>query len=191
MDGISTYPNLIDLFMAIIIAVVIHSGARKGISTEIFKLFGMFCAIFVALHYYARFADVLRVQFFGKDASTELTAIIILSVLIVVIFLLISRGWSLILKYEFHQKVDWYGGIIIALARSYFVCGLVFFILLLSNHKYISSEAWRSVSRITFRYVAVDFYKTTYTLLISKMFPGEKVNKEAYAVVFQKKKKKN
>ncbi|MCK5013045.1 MAG: CvpA family protein [Candidatus Omnitrophica bacterium] len=190
MEATATHLNIIDIFMAFVIAGVISWGAREGIITEIFKLLGVFCAIFVTLHYYAGFADFLKVQFFGEDVSTELFALTVLGVLTFVTFILISKGWVLILKIKIHEKIDRYGGIVLSLVESYFACGLIFFALLLANYDYVLTKTRQSMSRNIFGYVAVDFYRATYSNVIEKFFPSEKINEEAFKVITEKKKKK-
>ena len=98
MDATTINPNIVDLLMVIVIVTTVYLGARKGIITEVFKLLGIFCTLFIALHYYAQFAAVLRTQFFGKEASVEFLAFSILGILVFAIFILISKGWTLILK---------------------------------------------------------------------------------------------
>lgn len=190
MDTTVTYLNIIDLFMAVVVATIICSGARKGIIVEVFKLFGIFCTIFIALHYYVRFAGVLKGPFFGKEASPEFFAFSVLAILIFVGFILISQGWTLILKIGIHEKVDRYGGIILSSIRSYFTCGLLFFALILSNHKYISLQARQSVSSHVFRYVAVDTYRATYSALIEKFFAKEARNEKSLDLIIGKQEKK-
>lgn len=190
MDAPATYLNIIDLFMAIVIATIVFSGARKGIIVEIFKLFGVLFTIFIALHYYTHFASVLKVQFFGKESSPEFLAFSILVVLIFVSFILISQGWGLILKIKISEKVDRYGGIVLSLIRSYFLCGLIFFALILSNHSYISPEARRSISSSIFQYVAIDTYQETYTALIGRFFAKEQRNEAALDLIIGKQEKK-
>lgn len=190
MDATATYLNFVDLFLAIMIVAIIRSGARKGIIAEVFKLLGISCVIFVTLHYYARFANVLRVQFFGKEASTEFLAFSILGILVFVIFILISKWWVLVLKIKFPEKIDRYGGIVLSLMRSYFACGLIFFVLILAKHEYVSPGARQSVSCHIFRYVAVDFYKATHSVLVEKFFPNERVSEDACSLITTKKEKK-
>ncbi len=190
MDATATYLNFVDLFMVIVIVAIARSGARKGVIAEIFSLLGIACVTFVALHYCVRFAQTLRVLFFGENASTEFLAFNILGILVFVIFIVINKGWVLILKIKFPEKIDRYGGIGLSLARSYFICGLIFFALLLSNHKYITPEARQAVSCHVFRYVAVDLYKSMHSNLIEPFFPNEKFSEEACHLVVKKKKKR-
>ena len=181
---------MVDLFLAMIMAVIICTGWRSGVIAEFVKLFGIFCTVFITLHYYERFADFLRVQFFGKDASTEFVAFCILAVLFAVMFLAISRGWTQILKLNFPAAVDRYGGLSLAIVRSYFTCGLVFFGLILLQHSFITPEAKRSVSGVIFRYVATDMYRASYASLVRRSFPGENINEEAIKLMAPKTQKK-
>jgi len=78
-------------------------GKKGGVVAEFVKLLGISCTIFITLHYYVRFADFLRVQFFGKDASTEFFAFSLLAILIFLIFVIITKGWALILKVNLYR----------------------------------------------------------------------------------------
>lgn len=182
--------NTMDFLMAVVMATIICIGVRSGIITEFLKLFGIFCTIFIALHYYERFADFLRVQFFGKDASTVFVAFSILAVLIFVIFTIVSRGWVLILKIKSYPAIDRYGGLFFSLVQSYFTCGLIFFALLLAKHDYATPKARQSMSSVIFRYVAADFYRASYSVLIKDFFPNEEINEEAFKLTVEKAKKR-
>jgi uncharacterized membrane protein required for colicin V production len=165
--------------MAIVIAAMLCVGGRNGIVEGFIKLFGVFCSVFISLHYYVRFAHFLKVQFFGNTASTEFLAFCLLAIPIFLIFILISKGWALIIKLKMPVMIDRYGGVILGLAQSYFACGLVFFLLLLSRHNYAAPAARRSVSSTLFRHVAVDLYRASYSVLTKNFFPEEQVNHKA------------
>ncbi|MBN1869475.1 MAG: CvpA family protein [Candidatus Omnitrophica bacterium] len=189
MGTTTAHLNAVDLFLIIVIVTTVYMSARKGIIFEGFMLLGVVCVNFVSVHYYVRFANVLRIQFFGKQAATAFPAFGLLSLLIFVVFLMISKGWNLILKINFHKKIDRYGGIILSLVRSYFGCGLIFFALLLVNQEHASSRARQSVSYPIFRHVAVDFYRATYSVLIARFFPKEPFNEKALDLITEAKNK--
>ena len=90
---------------------------------------------------------------------------------------------------NFKGQIDRFGSVVLSLIRSYFTCGLIFFVLLLTNHGYVSSKARQSISRDLFCYIAVDFYRASYSILIEKFFPNEKFNEEAVKLVKKKKKR--
>jgi uncharacterized membrane protein required for colicin V production len=181
--------NVIDFLMIFVIAVTIRSGVRAGIVAEVFRLIGILCTIFVVLHYYVGFADVLRDQLFGEKIATEFLAFSILTIVLVVLFILISKGWVLVLKIDFHKRIDAYGGAVLSLVRSYFVCGLIFFALALAQHQNASPMVWQSASSRIFRYVAIDSYRATYAVLIEKFFPSKELAERAFDPVINKTKK--
>lgn len=175
--------NVVDIFVAIILATVIYMGRRAGLIAETIKLAGTFCTIFVSLHYYKRFADVLRVQFFGKEASTEFFAFSLLAIGTFLVFVLISRGWVLILKIKPYEWIDKWGSLGLSLIRGYWLCGLVFFVLLLAEHDYATPRARQAVSGLMFRTAATDLYKTSYAQFVENVFPGERINEEVFQLV--------
>jgi uncharacterized membrane protein required for colicin V production len=189
MDMTAIYPNVVNLVMVIVLVAMVYTGGRRGVIVEGFQLFGIFCSLFFTVHYYGRFADFLRVQFFGKETSTELIAFTLLGIWIYAVFVLIGKGWVLILKIEVRKKLDLYGGGILALMQGYFMCGMIFFALLLTNNASLYSGAQNSASSRVFRYVAVDFYRAGYSGFVAKIFKGEPFNQKALDVVLQKKKR--
>jgi len=181
--------NAVDLFMAIIVAAVICMGRKDGIVAEIIKLIGIFFTVFITLHYYVRFADFLRVQFFGKDAETELFAFTLIAVAVSVSFIFITKGWSLILEIKSIAVIDRWGRLIFSLIRSYFVGSMVFLALILSQHATVTPLAQKSVCAILFHNGAVNLYKASYSFLIEKYFPGEKINQDVIELIEGKPKK--
>jgi len=175
--------NAVDVVMAVVMAAIICTGRRGGIVSELVKLFGIFCTIFITLHYYVHFADFLRVQFLGKDASTEFFAFCVLAISVFAIFILVTRGWVLIVRIKLKAAVDRWGGTILALIRSHFTCGLIFVALFLSGHNYATPKAQQSVSRLIFRNAATDLYKLSYVTFIQGFFPGEKMNEDVFKLV--------
>jgi uncharacterized membrane protein required for colicin V production len=181
--------NAVDVFVAIILATVIYIGRRGGLVAETINLAGNFCTIFVSFHYYTRFADVLRVQFFGKDASTEFLAFNLLAVGTFLVFVLVSRGWILILRIKPYQWIDKWGSLVLSLIRGYWLCGLLFVVLLLAEHDYATPRARQAISGLMFRSAATDLYKASYSRCIESIFLGEKINEEIFKLVAEPEKK--
>ncbi len=178
--------NAADLLMTVIIATIVRVGWRGRVMSEFVKLFGILCTIFITLHYYVRFANFLRVQFFGRDTSTEFFAFTLLAVFFSVVFIFLGRGWALLWKMKAHPRTDRYGGLIVSLARSYFTCGLIFFALVLSGHGFVMPTARGSLTSMLFRHVAEDFYRTSHSVLIEDFFPGETINEAALTLTARK-----
>lgn len=181
--------NGVDVFVAIVLATVIYVGRRGGLIAETVRLAGTFCTIFVSFHYYKKFADVLRVQFFGKEASTEFFAFSLLAVGTFLVFVLVSRGWVLILRIKPYEWIDKWGSLVLSLIRGYWLCGLVFVVLLLADHDYATPRARQAVSGLMFRAAATDLYKASYSRFIENIFPGEKINEEVFKLVAEEQEK--
>lgn len=175
--------NGIDLLMAVIIALVVYIRRNDGIVAELFKVFGIVCTVFITLHYYARLADLLSSQFFGRDVPTKCFAFCFLFVLIFVAFTFISSGWSLILRIKSFEVVDRWGNLILSLVRGYIICSMLFLALILSNYDYVASKAKESMSKPLFSNAAVELYKISYSHLVEKFFPGEKINEEVFRLI--------
>ena len=175
--------NGIDVLMAVVIASAIYIRRKDGIVAELFKSFGIFCAVFITLHYYARFADFLRVQFFGKDVTTEFFAFCLLFSMIFLAFVCISGGWSLILRIKSFVFIDRWGNAILSLVRGYFICSMIFLALILSGQEILVSMARKSVSSALFSGAAVELYRVSYSNLVEKFFPGERINEAAFELI--------
>ena len=182
--------NEIDVLMAVVIATIVFIGRKEGLMAGLFKLFGILCVIFITLHYYVHLADFLRAKFFGEKTATEFFAFILLAMPMTLLFILISNGWVLILKVKTLAAIDRWGGVALALVRSYFVCGLLFVALVLSGHSYAAPRAMASVSRAIFGYAAVGFYARIYTSFVQKYFPDDKINEHPFGVIAQEPGKK-
>jgi uncharacterized membrane protein required for colicin V production len=175
--------NGVDLLMAVILASTVYIRRTDGIVAELFKLFGIFCMVFITLHYYERLADVLRVQFFGKEADTEFVAFGILAVSVFLAFFFISGGWPIILKIKSVEIIDRWGNVALSLVRGYFVCSMIFLALLLSNIDPFVSKTRSSMSSAMFSGGAVGLYRASYSGIIEKFFPGEPVNEEVFKLI--------
>ena len=51
--------NWVDVVMLVLLIRIVFIGVRTGFVTELFKLFGVFCSVFVGLHYYTPLAALL------------------------------------------------------------------------------------------------------------------------------------
>lgn len=175
--------NTVDIFIGIILGSIIYIGKRGNLIAESIKLFGIFCTTFVSLHYYGRFAGMLRAQFFGPDASTELFAYSLLAIAFFVVFLIISQGWVAILQLKIHPTVNKWGSLAVSCVRGYLMCSLIFIALFMSEHQYASPRAHDSTSRWLFQLTAVDIYKGLYDGMVKNIFSGEKINAHVFDVV--------
>jgi len=180
--------NFVDILMAIVIISVVSIsvvsiGRNDGIVAGFFKLFGIFCAIFISLHYYVHLAMFLQKSFLGKNAGTEILSYCSLVLLIFLIFAFTTKGWGLILNIKPFAIVDRWGNMALSLTRSYFICSLLFLALLISGSGYSTNEAKKSLSWHLFRKPAVDVYRVSYKALVANIFPDEKINEKIFKLI--------
>jgi len=177
--------NIIDIGMAIVMTAVIFIGRKEGLIAGLFKLFGIFCVIAITLHYYRGLAEFLRANVFGDKIETEFMSFVLLALPTALTFILICHGWILILRFKPLAMIDRWCGLILALIRSYFVCGLLFVALVVSGNSFIVPRALTSLSKGVFGYAAVGFYGRLYASFIQRYFPREKINEHPFMAVSQ------
>ena len=175
--------NSIDFLMAFVVAAIVWIRRGDGLVVELVKLLGVVCSVFMALHYYTRFAHFLRVQFFGKEAAADLLAFILLSIPTLLIFFVISRGWDSILGIKTFKLLDCFGNIVLSFVRGYLICGLILLGLILSQHKYATPWAQQSISRLIFPEACVHLYRASYEGFVEKFFPGEPINRTIFTLM--------
>ena len=175
--------NAVDIFCMLVMAGVIYLGRKEGIVVGVFRLIGVLCTVIIVIHYYSRLSSFIASTFIGKDASTEFFAFSLLSIVLLSICLMISKGWDLILKIKTIAAVDRIGSIVTSIIQGYFVCCLVFLAFLLSNYQFTTPQAKSSLSRHFLEKPAVMMYRSVYDGLIAKIFPGEELNKRALKLV--------
>ncbi len=182
--------NVIDLIILCIIIRCIYIGRKKGIIAELFKLSGVVFATFVTLHYYTRFGRFLdKILFPGRVCVYETISFIVLIWLVVVVFYLFREGWCIILKISTHSEVDKWGGIIFSLVRSYFLCSLVVLLLIVSCNRYVIKTTKQSLSGFFLKDTSINFYKSFYSVGISKIFPHEPINRKVINIYTRHKKR--
>ena len=175
--------NGVDILMVVVIALAVYIRRTDGIVAELFKTFGIFCTVFITLHYYTRFADLLRVQFFGKEVTVGLFAFCLLFSVIFLAFVFISGGWSLILRIKSLEIVDRWSHVILSLVRGYFISSMIFLALILTGQEFFVSRAQKSVTGALYAGAAVGLYRVSYSKFVEKVFPGERINEAAFKLI--------
>ncbi len=116
--------NWIDILLILLLIKTIYTGARTGLSAELFKLLGTVISIVVGFHYYKEIANALityiKIPIWVSECVI-LVGIVLISAIIVryvVIFLL------KILNIQFVQHLEKVGGALVGLVRGFLIGGL-------------------------------------------------------------------
>ena len=94
--------NWVDIVCVVILARAVYIGLHHGIVIETFKLFGVFSAVVIAMHYFAAMTNFLHLpEDFGFFVSFVLMVAIIITV-----FKFIRDGVLVLIKVEAQSVFD-------------------------------------------------------------------------------------
>ena len=175
--------NWVDLVMVVLLALGINSGRKSDFFTELLIFLGVLVTGCFSLHFYVRFGKLLNDTVVLPPHSQELLAFIIISGVLVTLTLLAKGGWLVIIKINIIRHVDNWGALTFAILKSYFLCGLVLFALLISGYPSIERFARESFSFKVFRKAPHWIYSICYTGFIGNLFPDEPLNQKAFRVI--------
>lgn len=176
MDGVRLNINLIDAVMLGVIVRGIYVGCKSGLIAELFRLIGAVCSTFIILHYDLPLGRFLQEKLFISEKIQEFVAFVLLMAATFVLFFIMREGWLVIFKAD--PKLPWnkWGGAILSLATSYFVCGLLFLALVLFNNGFFNQQMGGSFSRRIWSQTSAKAYKACYDAFVRPFFPVEEFN---------------
>jgi len=175
--------NWVDLGMVVLLALGINSGRKSDFFTELLTFLGVLFASCFSMHFYVRFGHLLNQQLVLPPHSQELLAFLFITGVLVSITLLAKGGWLVIVKFNINRHVDNWGAMTFAILKTYFLCGLVFFALLISGQPSIENFARKSLSYHIFRKAPHWIYSICYTGFIGNFFSEEPLNQKAFRVI--------
>jgi uncharacterized membrane protein required for colicin V production len=181
--------NLVDILMMSMCVWCIYVGARQGILAEFCKLLGMFFSTFITLHYFPSFARFLKRTFAIPDALNVLLSFVFLWLVVVVLFNFVREGWGVMLRGEPHPVVNRIGGMLLAFPRAMLICGMMFMLLFVSNHENMAKQARTSVAAFYFIDFSPVLYRGIFDTVISRFFPGERINDVVFTLKEAKRKR--
>lgn len=176
MYALNLNVNLVDVLMLCIIIRGCYVGAKSGLPAEVFRLLSVVCVTFIVVHYYSPLAQFLHEKLFISEKTSEFAAFVIWMLAAFLVFFLIREGWLVLVKSEPKAAVHHWAAAAGSLVTSYFVCGLVFLALALSNNGDVQQQLQRSISRLVWSRTAGNLYNVSYGALVRPFFPDEKPN---------------
>jgi uncharacterized membrane protein required for colicin V production len=176
--------NWVDIGLVVLFLRIVFISIKNGFVTEFLKFFGVICALFISLHYYASLAQWAAQKTTLPLVSWRFLIFAGLCAGVVFLFKFITQGLLLLFKVETnHQGFDKYAAGFLGAGRAIFVSSLVIFGLLLMPHPAVHHQAASSaVYRIAGR-AAPNTYAFLHHNLISKFFEQEKLNADVFEVV--------
>lgn len=180
VDSIYSF-NWIDILMTAILIRAIYIGLKRGIVVELFKLTGALFAVFIALHYFSEISRFLQQKVHLPQAAADLFSFGVLWGVVILAFKFIRDGFGMLFKMEAaHSALDKGGGLGVCIIRALLLCSLTVLFLRASAVVYFTKNLKQSVTATRVAPLAPDLYEATYNHFISKFFPTEELNKDAF-----------
>lgn len=174
---------LIDICVLFLLIFGYFQAKKCLFFTELFSLMGIGLAALISLHYYVRLSDLISKRFLIPDLSCQ---IIVYALLVVFLGFLLSIGFEslvAVFKLEAHPLIDQWGGFLVGFFKIYFVIGLIFLGLYVSQKKMIVKAASQSLAQHLFGNLSTDFYDSCFDKIIVKIIPSAKKNMKVFEVV--------
>jgi len=171
--------NWVDIVIVILVVRICYISIKTGFVPEIFKLAGIICAIYLALHYYMSLGASLQKNSFASVVPPEyfdFICFLALAGLGYLIFFLLRGGLYRLMEVKTIPAVAKWGGIITGLLRCYFTVGLIVFAFSISTVRYFKDSGAKSYIGSRLSDVAPATYSWIWDNLASKLSPNEKVN---------------
>jgi uncharacterized membrane protein required for colicin V production len=179
--------NWVDVAMLVLLIRIVFIGVRTGFVTELFKLLGVFFAVFIGLHYYAPLAGFLAKKTGLSLELLECAFFILLVSLVVIAVKYMREGFLMIFKFETtHAGVNQWGSGVFSIIRALFLASLIMFGTLLTHVEWLQKETVTSISSKLALKVAPNTYSFIFNNFIGKIFSREKMNEEVGELISRK-----
>lgn len=181
--------NLADLFVVIIAAGSFYSAKDRGLLAGIFSFVAMIIATFITLHYYGILGDFLIDNLLPQEGRK--VAFFLIAVWTLGIFSVIRRGWVLIAKINMPKWLDKWGGNLFYLARGCLLGALVVLgMFSVDDNSFVMSLSRTSLSGYYMKDASYIVYQKVFNKVVHPFFSQEKLNEDAYYLIYPEKKKK-
>ncbi len=178
--------NWVDIFVVILLTRICYVAVKTGLPTEIFKLLGTICAIYLACHYYIRVSNFLNNYLHLKGEGgvdfLNFLAFLALASLGYFIFVIIRGVFVKLIRMEAVSLLNSWGSFILGIGRFCLFASLLFFILTISNIGYLKHSLTDSFSGPKLFKLAPKVYTSLWDNLMSRFIDKEAFNKSILEV---------
>lgn len=158
---------------------------------EFINFTGVLFATFFSIHYYlivsARVKEHVDVKL--SEPLFHFVIFFVIALVVMGIFVVVRKGWLIVLKIETMSFVNKYGGILIAGLKGYLICSLVFLSMIISGNDIARYSARKSLSSLIMANTSVNIYGVCYSKIVKRFFPNERMNKKVFKVLSRRNKK--
>ncbi|MFH1360330.1 MAG: CvpA family protein [Candidatus Omnitrophota bacterium] len=172
--------NWVDLIIVSIFARAIYVGTKRGFIVEIFKLIGVFFGLLITLHFFGSLASFLEKSIQLPKGASHFVAYLALGGITILVFKFARDTFMTLFRIEAHSVFDHWGGLVLSFLRALLLCSLLMVFLRVLDIGYFSRNTEKSFLGSRLVTVAPRVYEGTFFGFISKFFPAEELNKEAF-----------
>src|SRR3569623_1549962 len=176
--------NWVDVAMLVLLIRIVFIGVKTGFVTELFKLFGIFVALFAGLNNYTTLA-VFTAKKTGLSVDTLAFVFFVLLVCLAVLLIKFLRdGFFMVVKFETtHAGVNQWGSGVLSVVRALLIISLVLFGILLSRIEWLQKQTFTSISHRLALKAAPNTYRFIFNGFVGKIFTTEKFNDDVTSVI--------
>ena len=178
--------NWVDIFVVIVLMRIGYIAVKTGFPTEIFKLLGTTCAIYLACHYYIRMGNFLNSHLPLKGEGwvnfLNLLVFFALAFLGYFVFVIIRLVFTILIRMEAISLLNRWGALILGIGRFCLFTSLLFFLINISNIGYLKSSLSDSFSGPRLFKLAPRVYLSLWNNLMSRFMDKEAFNKAVLPV---------
>jgi len=185
--------NWIDILVFLIFLRVIFVSLKNGLSVEFFKVLGIFCAAFAALHFYPSLADYLASGSGNENrpgAFFGLAAFVLIVVTTCVVFWVVRLLFSRYAELTIDPVLSRCGGLAAGAARAFLLTSIILFALLVTEIPYFKRSVLFSYTGSYCATVAPTTYTWFFKSIVSRLLPGQHYNAAVNEVIVITPKKK-
>jgi uncharacterized membrane protein required for colicin V production len=171
--------NFLDFIILLVFFRICYMAAKMGLSVEIFKFLGVLFSIYIALHYYTTFSNLMQKRFLPEQMPLEFMDFITFFLLIVLGYLCFIGLRSILSRFiqlNAIPKVNQLLGLILGIGRGFLIVGLISFSLVISSVTYLSGSVEHSYLGSKAFVILPQTYGWLWNNIFSKFSSQEKFN---------------
>jgi len=176
--------NLVDLIFIILFVRILYIASVTGFIVEFFKLFGTVLALYLSAHYFTISTDLMRNRYgVGEKPPMipldfmDFVSFFILALFGYLIGFVLREAFTRAVKMEAVPALHRWGGMVLSVARSILLMGLITYVLSISTVPYLHDRASESYLGSRCWNLVPDTYSRIWYRFTSKFMRGEQFNK--------------
>ena len=178
--------NWVDIFAITLLIRITYIAVKTGFWTEVSKLLGTACAIYLACHHYTRvsifFSSRLHLESQTLINLLDFSLFFILAVLGYFLFAVIRRMVSVLVKVETVSLLNRWGALVLSFLRWSLFASLVIFTSSVLNNAYLNNSILNSLSGSKIFRLTPKVYYFLWDKLMCHLEDERAINKAVFQV---------